>query len=347
MQYLLFQEDKREDRLQKVKSRLEFLEKDIPWEHFRDILEKVYEKQERAPQGRKHYDVVLMFKIMILQSLYNMSDEDMEYRIIDSLSFQRFLGIQPEDNVPDARTIWLFRERLKTRSLHKRLFEQFEYYLQKHGYQAKGGQMVDATFVQVPRQHLTKEERRQVEDTGQSPSGWNSSKRVHTDMDAKWTKKRGRSYFGYKNHVNVDRQHKLIRRCCVTTANVHDSRPFLGLLDPTQENKEVWADSAYMGKERENFMLEKGFTSHINKRGNQMKALTEEAEQTNRQQSRIRSRVEHVFGQMHQFSRGRRFIHVLGHLRVEVKTILSNLAYNISRYTILLESEKKKEPQFT
>ena len=158
-EYLLFQEDKRLERLNGTKNPLETLNKIIPWESFRSELERVRYKEDRKPQGRKAYDVVMMFKIMVLQGLYHFSDEDAEFYIIDRLSFQKFLGIEPDGRVPDARTIWLFREQLKDLNIHNRLFEQFNRFLEKNGYAAQGGQIVDATFVEVPRQRNARTDR--------------------------------------------------------------------------------------------------------------------------------------------------------------------------------------------
>jgi IS5 family transposase len=129
-----------------------------------------------------------MFKILILQSLYNLSDEAVEYQILDRMSFMRFLGLQAGDPVPDAKTIWLFREQLKAAGRMEYLFTQFTEFLADNGYAAKQGQIVDASIVAAPRQRNSREENRQIKD-GTTPEGWQDAKKRQKDVDARWTKK--------------------------------------------------------------------------------------------------------------------------------------------------------------
>src|SRR5690606_13531030 len=102
--------------------------------------------------GRKPYDVVAMFKILILQSLYNLSDHQIEFQVKDRLSFMNFLGLSLGDRVPDETTVWLFREQLKAAELIDPLFEQFEAFLNEAGFQAQKGQIIDASIVPAPKQ---------------------------------------------------------------------------------------------------------------------------------------------------------------------------------------------------
>ena len=135
----------------------------IPWEEFRPVLEKIRQKPKKSNAGRKPHDSILMFKLLILQKLHNISDEELEYQVNDRLSFLQFLGLSLTDSVPDATTVWLFRQQLTESGLVEALFEQFEVYLQSHGYQAKGGQILDPTIVPVPKQHISKEEKEQLD----------------------------------------------------------------------------------------------------------------------------------------------------------------------------------------
>ena len=124
----------------------------IDWEVFRPELNRVHEKERKRNAGAKPVDVVLMFKLLILQQLHNLSDDGIEYQVRDRLSFMRFLGLQLEDQVPDAKTVWLYRERLKALNLVDVLFARFDEQLAAQGYVARAGLMIDATFVEVPRQ---------------------------------------------------------------------------------------------------------------------------------------------------------------------------------------------------
>jgi IS5 family transposase len=186
--------------------------------------------------------------ILILKSnYYNISDEELEYQVNDRLSFMQFLGLGLEDRVPDATTVWLFRERLQQHGLVEELFEQFGTYLQGAGYAAKDGQIVDATLIPVPKQRNTREENQTIKQ-GEDPAEWLSKphKLAQKDVDARWTKQSGMSYYGYKNHVNSDVGFKFIRRYTVTDASVHDSQVLGELLDADNPGDGLWADSAYL-----------------------------------------------------------------------------------------------------
>ena len=230
----------------------------IDWEAFRPELTRVHEKKRKSQAGAKPFDVVLMFKLLILQHLHNLSDEGIEYQVRDRLSFMRFLGLQLEDRVPDAKTVWLFRERLKGLDLVDVLFARFHEQLAAQGYLARAGQMIDATFVEVPRQRNSREENAKIK-VGETPEEWDAAEaramRRQKDVDARWTKKNAEKHYGYKNHINADQAHKLIQSYAVTAASVHDSRVFEELVDRTEDEqgqkRPVYADSAYRSNARE------------------------------------------------------------------------------------------------
>ena len=204
---------------------LPLLNRLIPWERFRPILEGVPKAKPKGPGGRKPYDRILLFKMMVLQQLHNLSVKQTEYQIRDRLCFQRFLGISLEEAVPDHTTLWVFRETLAQARLTERLFTAFHGFLREAGYAARAGQIIDVGFVTVPRQHMRRKEREQV-NQGEAPAEREEqpAKRRQKDTHARWTKKNGQSYFGYENRFNVDKRHKLIHQYVVTDASVHDSR---------------------------------------------------------------------------------------------------------------------------
>ncbi len=302
------------------------------------MLAQVHEKERKSKAGRKPIDVVLMFKALILQTLYNLADEQVEYQIRDRLAVARFLGLGIEDSVPDATTVWRFRERLKELGLIDAVFERFGDYLAAEGYQAKQGQIVDASIVPVPIQRNSREENRRIKE-GEVPEDWSEAKREQKDVEGRWTKKRGKSYFGYKNHIDVDAEHKLIRTFEVTPANVHDSQVLDDLVDPDNLDPGVWADSAYRSEETEAVLEEAGYESHICEKGQAGQPLSAEQEANNRKRSKVRSRVEHVFG-FQQNSMGGKLIRTIGLARAEVKICLMNMTYNLMRY---LQLAKRRE----
>ena len=222
-------------RQQKLESKKDFLtrlDRWVPWETFRPMLKQIREKPRKSKAGRKPLDEVLLFKMLVLQKFYTISDEDLEYQVNDRLSFMQFLGLGLEERVPDATTVWLFREQLQKQVLVAALFEQFESYLQQAGYQAKDGQIMDAMLVPVPKQRNRKAENQQIKD-GQVPEDWleQSHKRAQKDIDARWTKKNNVSHFGDKDHISIDGSFGFIRRYVVTDASVHDSQVLAELLD--------------------------------------------------------------------------------------------------------------------
>ncbi|MDO4585599.1 MAG: IS5 family transposase [Planctomycetia bacterium] len=253
----------------------------------------------------------------------------------------KVFGDWAERQVPDARTIWAFRERLKQEGIHDFLFRQFNKHLEKSRFRANGGQIVDATFQEVPVQHNTPEEKQKIQETGEAPEEWTARKKAHKDVDARWTKKRNCLHYGYKNHINIDRRHKFIREYCVTSAQVHDSQCFTEMLNNRATSRKVWADSAYMSAANILEVEKKKLVPLINEKGHRGHTLTDAKKQENRQKSRIRCRVEHVFGLMNKVALGSRKIYTVGLVRAKVKVCFKNLAYNILRLTILMRPTGK------
>ena len=219
--------------------------------------------------------------------------------------------------------------------LIEKLFDRFDQHLAAQGYMARGGQMVDATIVPVPKQRNSRDENEAVK-AGQTPAEWEKkpAKLRQKDRDARWTKKHGKSFFGYKNHVNADAKHKLIRRYEVTDAAVHDSQPLDALLDKGNTSADVFADSAYRSAEIEAKLKASGFNSRIHRRATRNHPLSDAQTRANRAKSRIRARIEHVFGAQ-QSSAGGRIVRTIGIVRARAKIGLQNLAYNIRRLVTL------------
>ena len=171
LQKSLFDEEERIEKLLKMNDSLERLNEVIEWETFRRALTRASRKEDSGKGGRPAYDVVMMFKILILQRLYNLSDEQMEYQINDRLSFMKFLGLNIEDNVPDAKTIWKFRNDLAEAELDRELFYKFDCELERQGLITHSGTIVDATFVEVPKQRNHHDENKKIKN-GEIPEDW-------------------------------------------------------------------------------------------------------------------------------------------------------------------------------
>jgi transposase, IS5 family len=331
-----------DDRLEQLNAQgnpLRLLDEAIDFEAFRPTLAPIRDRPRKSNAGRKAYDVVLMFKMLILQSLYGLADGQLEYQVRDRISFMAFLGLRPGDNVPDEKTVWLFRERLTGLGLVEQLFAQFDADLADAGFAAAKGSIVDASIVEAPRQRNTREHNQRIK-AGQRPAEFdqNPGQGRQKDTDARWVKKAGVNRFGYKNHLNVDARHKLIRKYTVTDAATHDSQAIDDLLDEDNANKDVHGDSAYRSAAISEKLEQQGYRDRIHRKGVRGKPLDERGRQANRCKSKVRARIEHVFGRQAQFAchLGRTLIRCIGIRRARATIGLRNLTYNLDRYARLV-----------
>ena len=339
----LFDLDNRLESLSRLGDPLEILNQTIPWGSFRPTLTKSLKKDRKSNAGRKPFDSVLMFKILVLQSLQNLSDDRTEYHIRDRLSYTRFLGLGLEDTIPDAKTLWAFRDTLSQNGAIKKLFNKFNRFLDDKGFVAKQGQIIDASIVPAPTQRNTRKENEIIKQ-GNVPENWEDKphKLRRKDTDARWARKNGIRYFGYKNHVSADRKHKLIRAFEVTNASMHDSKVFNNLLDPTNTGKQVWADSAYRSETSSQELKRRNLKNEIHYKGNRRKPLSEAKLRVNKKRSGVRARVEHVFA-FQQNSLGGKLVRSVGIMRAKTKIGMMNLTYNMKRYVFL---QRRSSPRF-
>ena len=329
----LFDKEFNTERLSEIGNPLEAISKVVDFEVFRLTLEeKLLNTNKKSNAGAKPYDIVMMFKIIILQRYYGLGDKQVEYQIIDRTSFKNFLGIDTGDKVPDEKTVWAFRENLTNTGLVQVLFNQFVGYLESKGLIFNEGQLIDASFTVAPRQRNTREENKKIKN-GEGSELWNDKphKKRHKDIDARWTKKNNETFFGYKNHAKVDTKRKFINTFAVTDASVHDSQALDDLLNGNDEGQDLYADSAYTGVDQENTIEKYKMKNNVNEKGYRNKPLTEEQIKNNREKSKTRARVEHVFGFMEQSMNGL-FIRSVGKVRATGIIGLINLTYNLFRY---------------
>ena len=304
--------DERYQRLSAVGDPLEELNAIIPWPVFEKPLAKALKRSDGSKGGRPPFPAVLMFKILVLQALYNLSDDQAEFVIQDRLSFMRFLGLGLSDKVPDAKMIWLFREGLVRAGAIDNLFARFDKYLSRSGYLAKGGQIVDATIIQAPRQHNSQEEKAAIK-ASEIPEAWQDkpAKLAQKDRDARWT---------------------------VTSASAHDGAQLRNVVAKNNTASTVWADSAYRSKTNEEWLEKNGLTSNIHQRKPKGKPMPEAMSRANGRRSKVRAAVEHVFAR--QKDKMKLFIRTIGISRAKVKIGMANIAYNMLRYVWLNERER-------
>ena len=344
-----------EDRLRALSAAgdpLERLAAAVDFGLFRGELDAALQRSDRARGGRPPYDPVLMSRVLVLQTLYTLSDEQTEYQLRDRLSFMRFVGLALHEPVPDATTIWLFRERLTKAGAIGRLFARFDAVLRGKGLLAMGGQIVDATVIQARPARLTAEEKAAIR-RGEEPEGWTPARKAQIDRDARWTLRRGRKrtsttdgtgskrqavaiavpVFGYKSHLGIDRAHRLIRTWTVTHAAAHDGGQLGSLLDPDNTASGVWADTAYRSAANLDLLARRGRVGHLQRKKPRGRPMPRHVARGNATRGRVRAAVEHVFA-----AQKRRFgvlIRTVGIARARAKIGLANLAYNFTRFAWL------------
>lgn len=329
----LFDEQETIQKLSEIGNPLDRISQVIDFEMFRCNLEsKLLNTNKKNNAGAKPYDIVMMFKILILQRYYGLGDTQIEYQILDRLSFKKFLGLESGDKVPDEKTVWLFRERLTIENLVEVIFFQFTNMLEEQGFIINEGKMVDASFTIAPRQRNTREENEKIKE-GKGDELWNDkpNKKKHKDTDARWTKKNGEKFFGYKNHAKVDTKGKFIDNYIVTDASVHDSQALDDLLTEKDKGQELHADSAYTGEEQDKVIEKYEMVNKVHETGYRNKPLTDEQKANNNEKSKTRARVEHVFGFMGQSMNGL-CVKSVGIKRATGIIGLINLTYNLFRY---------------
>lgn len=329
----LFDEQFNIDRLSIIGNPLEKISNVIDFELFRKSLEsRLLNTEKKNNAGAKPFDVVMMFKIMVLQRYYGLGDQQVEFQIIDRLSFKKFLGLESGDKVPDEKTVWLFREKLTNSGVIEVLFSQFVGFLEDKNLIFNEGKLVDASFTVAPRQRNSREENVKIK-KGEGQSLWNDqpNKKKHKDIDARWTKKNGETFYGYKNHAKVDSKSKFINKYLVTDASVHDSQALDDLLDKSDKGQPLFADSAYTGDKQKKIIRKYKLKNKVHEKGYRGKPLTERQKANNKIKSKTRVRVEHVFGFMEQSMNGLS-IKCVGKVRATGIIGLINLTYNLFRF---------------
>ena len=346
-----FEVDDRLSRLTALGDQLLSFAGAVDFELFRPELARALAYSDGARGGRPPFDPVMMFKVLIIQAANNLSDERTEFLINDRLSFMRFFGLGLSDRVPNARTIWLFREKLTKAGAIMSLFARLDEALHAAGFIAMGGQIVDASLISAPKQRNSDGEKLALKER-RIPEAWRakSAKLRQKDRDArrkvKFSKAKTRAdgtratvdiaipTFGYANHVAIDHHHGLIRRWEATDAGVHEGRMLRqGLLDPTNTASSVWADTAYRSGANEAFLAARGLISRIHRKkppGRPMPAATRRA---NALKSKVRSQVEHVFAV--QKAKMGLFVRTIGIARATLKIGMANIVYNIQRLLYL------------
>ena len=342
----LFDTEYHERKIKEYQPALSKLNKVINWEFFREPIEKALYVEPKGAGGRPSFDKIMMFKILILQKYYNLSDEQTEFQINDRTSFKQFLGLKIGDKVPDEKTVWHYKEQLANKDLSQQLFNLFTQQLIRQGIVVKEGSMIDASFVDVPRQRNSREDNADIKkgaipiEFSKKDKNGKMSKLSQKDTDARWMTKSSERHYGYKDHINADSKTKIITKFSVSSAAPHDSTEIENIVDET--DSKLHADSAYRSKEIEEFLGKQNCESFVHEKGYRNNPLTQEQKEENNTKSKIRARVEHIFGFMTNSMNDALHMKCIGIKRVKDSIGLLNLTYNLFRYEQLVRLQKVK-----
>ncbi len=329
----LFADQARQRKIEALGDPLQVIAKHIDFDHLAGVIDGLCPRADTRKGGRPPYPTAVMVRILVLKYLNDLSDEQVEYQLLDRMSFQRFCLLSDSANVPDRNTIWHYQQRLGVDGTTA-LFQATDAQLLRHGYIARRGQIIDATLVPAPIQHFTKQEKALL-DEGQVPSDWSPAKRRQKDLDATHTKKHGKSYHGYKLSIGVDVRHKFIRKITTGTASEHDSTHFDEVLDDGNTSRDVYADKGYPSAARSEMLKALGYREHIQRKAPRGKPLSECQKKRNTRIARTRARVEHPFAQIQHM--GGKLIRTIGQARATVAMTMMATCYNIKRLARFLK----------
>jgi transposase, IS5 family len=330
----LFVQDQRQAKLGSFVENLAAMDELIDFAAVAAQVDTACPRPDRSKGGRPPYPTEIMVRLLFIQALYNLSDEDCEYQVLDRMSFQHFCRLDGALNIPDARTLWAFKQRLAQGGLGAQaLFDAVSLQLQQQGYIPRGGQIVDASIVQAPITQAKKDERETLNE-GNAPEGWSAKRLSHTDRAARWTKKHGKSFYGYKLHANLDARYKLVRRFKVTAANVDDGQTLGEVLDSANTGKRLLADRGYDAQANRELLQQKRLRDGIARRAKPGQERRQRLDARNKSINRIRARGEHVFAALEQL--GGKVVRAMTLARNELAIALKCAAYNAKRLVWLM-----------
>lgn len=313
----------RRSKTSKAVSTLSSIDKMVNWQALVNIV-NCLDKSQSGKGGRPPISFEIKLKMLFLQYTFNLSDEELEDQLIDRLSFQQFVGLSFEQEIPDFTTIWKFKEALIANHLMDRIFSSIVSQIELNGLILKKGTMVDATIIPSSNKPLSKKKREELEE--------NPSNQI--DTEAQSTEKNGKKYFGYKGHIGVDVESKIIRKRTFTAANVHDSVEFEKVL--SGDEKSIWADKAYPKQKHKKAARAMGIYYGVLDKAARNNPLSVKQQKRNKQKSAVRAAVEHPFGFMNKKLK----VTVLAaknKVRNALRFDMWCMVYNVSRANFLLK----------
>ena len=309
-------------RVKGLGDRLKLIKEQIDWGAFVPLIKSVF-RDDKIVGGRPHTDEVVVVRCLVLQALYGLSDQELEYACCDRLSFRNFLGFP--DIVPDFSTVWRIRDRLREAGLEKKIWDELQRQIDFKGYKIEKGVIQDASFIEADLGR-----KRHYKETKAKKNGekivYAEKQEKHIDRDASFSIKNHQVYYGYKDHIKIDVGNSLIRAYEVTTASEHD----IGTDLVREGDMGAYRDKGYFGRK----IKAPGVLDYTMDRASRNKPLTDEQLKRNREISTVRapgerpfSVVKRVFNGAHTFIKSLR--------RVRIKEMFKCFAYNLYQLVTL------------
>ncbi len=313
-------------KISKLSKHLAKLDQIIDWQPLVQEI-AIIDKTDTKTGGRPRKNPLWMIKATFLQSLFSLSDPQLEDQLIDRLSFQRFVGVNLDQEIPDFTTFWRFKEALSIHKLDERIFDLINQQLEAKGLMVKKGTIVDATILPSANRPLSDEKRQELT---RRPS-------PQIDTDANSTKKGGVYYFGYKGHIGVDIESKLIRKAIFTPASYHDSTQTEQLV--SYDEKALFGDKAYFNGDHKFSARHFGWYYGVLDKATKSQPLSGSQKKRNRKHSRVRAAVEHPFAWMKTKAR-MELMRAKNQARNRLRFLFTCMGWNLSRAGFLLETSR-------
>jgi IS5 family transposase len=317
----------------------------MQWQSVEKLLKRGLGRRDDSQRGVKAYPALLMFKALLLQSWYGLSDQETENALLDRISFSRFVGISLSEDVPDHTTICRFRNSLVEKGLLEKLLNEVNRQFSRQGKLLKKGIAVDASIVSSaarPRTHQeieTMPEDRKEEEKATIPVECTATIKHSHDMDAAWIKKGKKSWYGYKVHAGVDIDKGLILAAHVTPANKADTVELGQILSNAKMPKfsRVYADKGYPSESNGAKVRTHGLKNGIMNKAKRNSRLSFWEKVRNRLISRKRFIVERSFGTLKKWY-GLTRARYLGLVKVQGQVLLNAIAFNLKSGLFLLST---------
>lgn len=313
----------RRKKISRAVGTLESIGKLVDWQALVRIVEPL-DKTREGRGGRPPVPFEVKLKMLFLQHTFNLSDEELEDQLIDRLSFQQFVGLGYDEEIPDFTTFWKFKEKLAKAGLMPKIFEEIVGQIEGRGLILKKGTIIDATLINSANRPQSEKNREKNRDNSQ------------IDTDAAGAGKGKKKYYGYKGHIGVDAESKIIRKCDLTPADVHDRHRMHEMM--SGDERSVWADKNYPLQAEKAAARKAGLYYGVLDRAARATPLSSRQKKRNRKKSAVRRAVEHPFG----FMRKKLKVTVMGAknlIRNSLRFGMWCTVYNVLRAAFLLRQK--------